>query len=113
MPVLLSWPESLVWSSRVTACGQLKLGDGIYPSPNALIRESCGRCSVFNLRTGRVYGLDEVASRMLTVLIEARSIPAAHQILVREYDVDPAVLSSDLLHLFRQLLDDDIVGAAA
>jgi hypothetical protein len=50
---------------------------------------------------------------MLTVLIEARSIPAAHQILVREYDVDPAVLSSDLLHLFRQLLDDDIVGAAA
>jgi hypothetical protein len=85
----------------------------IYLSCNTLVRESCGQCSVFNLPTGRVYGLDAIATRMLQVLLQSGSLPSALTVLTTEYDVDPAVLSADLLSLARQLLADDIIGVAA
>jgi hypothetical protein len=82
-------------------------------STDVLMREGCGSSSVFNFRTGQIYGLDAIATRLLGVLIRSASIQFALNCLTSEYDVDSEVLLSDLLGLVRRLLADDVVGVAA
>ena len=64
---------------------------------------------ILNLDSERYYGLDDVGTRMLSVLTTSDSIEAAYQTLVREYDVDRNALRRDLAELVENLLKHGIL----
>lgn len=64
---------------------------------------------ILNLDSERYFGLDDVGTRMLTVLSTSSSIEAAYELLLKEYDVDGEVLRRDLLSLVEQLVDQGLI----
>jgi len=64
---------------------------------------------ILNLDTERYFGLDDVGSRMLTVLTTSTSIEAAYNSLREEYEVDDEVLKQDLLALVDQLVEQGLI----
>ena len=59
---------------------------------------------ILNLDSERYYGLDDVGTRILSVLTTSDSIEAAYQTLINEYNVDARALRQDLLELVENLL---------
>ena len=64
---------------------------------------------ILNLQSERYFGLDEVGTRMLSVLTSSTSIEAAFETLRNEYEVDTQQLRSDLLALVDQLVEQGLV----
>jgi len=68
-----------------------------------------GESVILNLASERYYGLDDVGTRILSVLTTSDSIEAAYQTLLQEYDVEGQVLRQDLLEIVEKLVDQGIV----
>ena len=64
---------------------------------------------LLNLDSERYYGLDDVGTRMLSVLTSSDSVQSAWLQLVDEYDVDREVLREDLVTLVERLLEQGLV----
>ena len=64
---------------------------------------------LLNLESEHYYGLDEVGTRMFSVLTTSNSIEAAFDTLIEEYDVDQEVLRQDLISLVDQLVSKGLV----
>lgn len=64
---------------------------------------------LLNLDSERYYGLDNVGTRMLSVLTTSDSIEAAFELLVKEYEVDTEVLRRDLISLIDELEQQGLV----
>ena len=64
---------------------------------------------LLNLDNERYYGLDDVGTRMLSVLTSSDSVQSAWLQLVDEYDVDREVLREDLATLVERLLEQGLV----
>jgi len=64
---------------------------------------------ILNLDTERYFGLDDVGTRMLSVLTTSASIEEAYNLLREEYEVDDDVLKQDLLALVDQLVDQGLI----
>ena len=77
---------------------------------SVLFRELEGESVLLNLETESYLGLDEVGTRMWTVLTSTPSIEAAYEILVGEYAVDPDTLHRDIETLLKQLLEHKLVA---
>lgn len=65
---------------------------------------------ILNLNSERYFGLDNVGTRMLSVLSASNSIETAYQRLLAEYDVDPQALRQDLSSLIENLLQQGLVA---
>ena len=68
-----------------------------------LFRELDGEAVLLNLDSEAYLGLDEVGTRMWTVLTTSDSVQAAYETLLAEYDVAPDVLHRDIAKLVREL----------
>jgi hypothetical protein len=64
---------------------------------------------ILNLGSERYFGLNEIGTRMLSVLTTANSIEAAYELLLEEYDVDSDVLRQDLMSLVEELVKQGLV----
>ena len=64
---------------------------------------------ILNLDSERYFGLDDVGTRILSVLTNSDSIEAAYETLVREYDVEGQVLRRDLLQLVEELVAQGLI----
>jgi hypothetical protein len=64
---------------------------------------------ILNLDSERYYGLDDVGTRVLSVLTTSDSIETAYERLRQEYNVDPQVLRADLLALIENLIDQGLL----
>jgi len=71
-----------------------------------------GESVLLNLESERYFGLDEVGTRMLSVLTSSNSIQAAYDALVDEYDVDAELLRQDLIALLDKLVAQGLVEIA-
>jgi len=65
---------------------------------------------ILNLNSERYFGLDDVGTRMFSVLTNSDSIEAAYESLAREYDVDRHELRQDLILLVENLLEQGLVA---
>ncbi len=78
--------------------------------PAAVVFRDLGdEAVVLHTGTGRYYGLDEVGTRMWTLLAGARVIKGACRGLYEAYDVAPAVLEGDLLTFVRHLAEHGLL----
>jgi hypothetical protein len=78
--------------------------------PQAVLVSGLQQESVLlNLDSERYFGLDDVGTRMFSVLSSSDSIEAAFQLLVEEYEVDPDTLKADLLFLADDLIQQGLL----
>ena len=92
---------------------QISFSDRVRVPDDVLISRLQEESVILNLDSERYYGLDDVGTRLLSVLSTSESIEAAYESLRGEYDVDGQVLREDLLALVETLLQKGIVTVAA
>lgn len=91
---------------------QISFSDRVRVPDDVLISRLQEESVILNLDSERYFGLDDVGTRMLSVLSTSESIEAAYESLREEYDVDSHVLRQDLLALIESLLQQGIVEVA-
>ena len=64
---------------------------------------------LLNLDSERYYGLDDVGTRMFSVLTSSDSVQSAWERLKKDYDVDHEVLRNDLITLVDTLLEQGLI----
>jgi hypothetical protein len=87
----------------------ISFADRVKVPDEVLISGLQGESVILNLNTERYFGLDEVGTRMLSVLNEAESIQAAFETLREEYDVEDEILRQDLISIIEQLVEQGVV----
>jgi len=87
----------------------ISFSDRVRVPDDVLISNLQEESVILNLNSERYFGLDDVGTRMLSVLSEANSIDAAYARLLAEYDVDPQLLRTDLTSLIENLLQQGLV----
>ena len=92
---------------------QISFSDRVQVSEGVLISQLQDESVILNLDSERYFGLDNVGTRILTVLTSSDSIQAAYDSLLAEYDVDHTVLRQDLLALIESLLQQGLVQVSA
>ena len=92
---------------------QISFSDRVSLPDDVLVSRLQEESVILNLDSERYYGLDDVGTRILSVLTNAESIEAAYQSLLAEYDVDESVLRQDLLALVESLVQQGIVKISA
>jgi hypothetical protein len=75
-----------------------------------LFRELDGESVLLNLDTESYLGLDDVGTRMWTLLTTLPSIQAAYEALLTEYDVTPGILRNDVEVLLGQMIEEGLVA---
>lgn len=68
---------------------------------------------LLNLKSERYFGLDDMGTRMFSVLTSSNSIQAAYETLLQEYDVDAEALRQDLTTLIDKLVEQGLMEVAA
>ena len=76
---------------------------------HVLVRVLDGESVVLSLETERYFGLDEVGTRMWTLLVGANTIQSAYESLLAEYDVDPGQLRADIERLIGALSEQGLL----
>ena len=76
---------------------------------DVLISNVQGESVLLNLNSERYFGLDEVGTRMLSVLTTSNSIQTAYEALLEEYDVENEALRRDLADLIDRLVDQGLL----
>ena len=74
-----------------------------------LVRFLEGESVLLNLETERYFGLDHTGTRIWKAVTVAPDIKTAYEELLREYDVDPELLRSNLTELLGQLLENGLL----
>jgi hypothetical protein len=64
---------------------------------------------LLNTRTNKYFSLEEVGTRLWELLKDGNLLKEAYQIILDEYEVDPAELEQDLLELLDQLMENGLV----
>ena len=81
----------------------LTLSDSVEVVPDVVFRELDGEAVILNLDSGTYFGLDEIGTRIWTLIREHGALQPVFDTLQREFDVDPATLEEDLLALVSDL----------
>ena len=68
-----------------------------------------GESVILNLKTESYFGLDDVGTRMWSVVTASNSIQAGYDRLTEEYSVDPERLREDLATLLEQLVEQGLL----
>jgi len=79
---------------------------------DVLISNVEGESVLLNLNSERYFGLDEVGTRMLSVLTTSNSIQTAYEALLEEYEVENETLHRDLAELVERLVDQGLLEVA-
>ncbi len=85
----------------------------IRPAENVLVRELDGESVLLNLASDRYFGLDDVGTRMWSVVNSSETIQAAFDTLAAEYDVNEEALRQDLSILIDEWIDHGLVQVDA
>lgn len=89
-----------------------RLGDCVKVAPGVRFQDLGGEAVLLELETGRYYGLDEVGTRMWSLLAEHGSLGDTERILLDEFEVESDRLRADL-DRFVDLLESERLIARA
>ena len=76
---------------------------------DVLFRDLGGEAIVLSLETGKYYGLDEVGTRMWTLLSQHGQVEPAYRALLDEYDVTEEQLREDMLRFIEELASHQLL----
>jgi hypothetical protein len=81
----------------------------VVKGPDVLLQDLEGEAVLLNLRNGQYYGLDENSYHMYKTLTSSRSVQAAYEALLQEYEIEPGQLQSDLDKFLTHLLENGLL----
>jgi hypothetical protein len=81
-------------------------------SPAVIFRELEDGAVLLDLESGVYFGLDEVGTRVWTLLLERGTPAAVCDAMLGEFEVDAEVLAGDVLRLVGELQQNGLVHAA-
>ena len=81
-------------------------------SPSVVFRQLDDGAVLLDLESGVYFGLDEIGTRVWTLLQERGTPGAVCDAMLEEFDVEPAVLAGDVLRLVGELQQNGLVRAA-
>lgn len=81
-------------------------------STSAATAEIDGQLVALDVNKGVCYGLNDVGTRIWTLIESPASARAISEILLEEYDVDRAMAEEQTLELLRELLAAELAVAA-
>jgi hypothetical protein len=87
----------------------ISFSDRVTVPDDVLISNLQEESVLLNLDSERYFGLDDVGTRMFSVLTNSDSIATAYESLAQEYAVDRQVLRDDLIVLVENLLEQGLV----
>src|SRR5687767_12414566 len=87
----------------------ISFSDRVRVPDDVLISNVQDESVILNLNSERYFGLNNVGTRVLSVLTASNSIEAAYELLVDEYDIDRQILRQDLISLIENLLERGLV----
>ena len=87
----------------------ISFSNRVRPAENVLIRELEGESVLLNLDTETYFGLDDVGTRMWSVLTTSDSVEDSCEALANEYDVSREQLRKDLGVLLEELKEHGLV----
>jgi hypothetical protein len=87
----------------------VSFSDRVRIAPEVMFREVGDESVILDLKSERYLGLNDVGTRMWQALIAASSIQAAYEVLLANYDVEPAELERDLRELVDQLVEMSLI----
>ncbi|HKS09347.1 MAG TPA: PqqD family protein [Pyrinomonadaceae bacterium] len=87
----------------------ISFSDRVRVPDDVLISNLQDESVLLKLENERYFGLDDVGTRILSVLANSDSIDAAYKLLLEEYEVDEVVLRQDLLSLIDQLATQGLI----
>jgi len=76
---------------------------------DVLFRDVAGEAVVLNLTTGKYYGLDQVGTRIWSLLVEHGQIEPAYRAMLDEYEVTEDQLRQDIVNLVDRLASNGLV----
>ena len=74
-------------------------------SGDVLFQEVGGETVLLDLNSENYFGLDEVGTRIWTLVNEGRNAAEMVDLLLEEYEVDPETLDGDVKHLLKALVE--------
>ena len=80
---------------------------------HVLVRELEGESVLLNLDSESYFGLDDIGTRMWSVLTTSETVQASFDILAEEFDVSGEQLRSDLTQLIESLIEHGLVEIEA
>lgn len=87
----------------------ISFSDRVKVPDDVLISTLQSESVILNLKSECYFGLDEVGTRILSVLSTSNSIQAAYDTLLDEYEVEAEVLRKDLMSLIERLAEQGVV----
>jgi hypothetical protein len=81
-------------------------------SPAVVFRQMDDGAVLLDLESGVYFGLDEVGTRVWTLLVDRGTPAAVCSAMLGEFDVDADVLTADVLRLVGELQQSGLVRAA-
>ena len=76
---------------------------------DVLFQETLGESVLLSIRDGSYFGLDNIGTRMWTVLTTAPSLRTGCDVLKEEYDVDAKLLEQDVRELIEKLAKNGLI----
>lgn len=64
---------------------------------------------LLNTQTNKYFSLEEVGARLWELLNDGQSLRDGYQVILGEYEIDPAQLEQDLLEFLNHLLENGLV----
>ena len=92
---------------------KLLLKNKVTVPDGVLVRDLAGELVLLNLNSESYFGLDEVGTRMWTVLTTSPSIDAAFDTLLITYEVEPVQLRNDLHNFIEKLVNLGLLDVQA
>ena len=87
----------------------LSFSSKVCAQPDVLVNSVEGESVLLNLARESYFGLDEIGTRMWSVLTTSPSIQSAYESLLSEYDVGADQLRQDLDGFVQTLVDNGLV----
>jgi hypothetical protein len=88
---------------------KLSLESRVAINDDVVSRELEGEAVILNLGSSTYFGLDEVGTRIWSLLEEDGSLRRAFEAILQEYDVAPEIFERDLLRLVEELRTKGLV----
>jgi coenzyme PQQ synthesis protein D (PqqD) len=79
-------------------------------SPDVLYRDLEGQAVILDLSSGLYFGLNEIGTRIWTLIGEGRSVADIVQILSHEYEADALNIERDVRELADALLSRNLIS---
>lgn len=78
-------------------------------SPSVVFRQMDDGAVLLDLESGVYFGLDEVGTRVWTLLVEQKTPDAVCAAMLGEFDVEPGVLAEDVRRLVGELQQNGLL----